>query len=99
EPHRSVSPAPEVRTLVSGMLRRLSLRAKIVAYLVALHLVLGAVALVVLADHRFALLAVEASFLVSIALGAFLVRSFFVPLTMIRTGGELIEERDFSVRF
>jgi two-component system nitrogen regulation sensor histidine kinase NtrY len=81
------------------MLRRLSLRAKIVAYLVALHLVLGAVALVVLADHRFALLAVEASFLVSIALGAFLVRSFFVPLTMIRTGGELIEERDFSVRF
>jgi len=77
----------------------MSLRAKILVYLALIHLSLGAVALFILAQNRLMLIAVEAFFAVSIALGFMLVRSFFVPLTMIRTGAELIQEGDFTARF
>src|SRR6266850_2872931 len=77
----------------------MSLRAKILVYLALIHLSLGAVALFILAQNRLMLIAVEAFFTVSIALGFMLVRSFFVPLTMIRTGAELIQEGDFTARF
>ncbi|HVT58097.1 MAG TPA: ATP-binding protein [Thermoanaerobaculia bacterium] len=78
---------------------RLTLRAKIVLYLVLIHAALAAVSLVVLAHNRLLLLAVEGLFVLSIALGAMLVRSFFVPLDLIRTGADLIGERDFTSSF
>ncbi len=80
-------------------MRRFSLRTKIVLYLVLIHLVLGAISVFALKDDRWLLLGVEALFVLSIALGWMLVRSFFVPLDLIRTGAELMSERDFTSRF
>jgi nitrogen fixation/metabolism regulation signal transduction histidine kinase len=77
----------------------ISLRAKIVAYLVLIHLVLAAISFFILRENRLLLLAVEALFALSITLGYLLVRSFFVPLNLIRTGAELISERDFTSQF
>jgi two-component system, NtrC family, nitrogen regulation sensor histidine kinase NtrY len=77
----------------------LSLRARIVLYLVLLHLVLGTIALLALRKEPLLLLAVEVLFVVSIAVGTLLVRAFFVPLDLLRTGAELIGERDFTSQF
>ena len=79
--------------------RGLSLRAKVVLYLVLIHAVLGAISVLALRENRWLLLAVEGLFVLSIALGWMLVRSFFIPLDLIRTGAELMSERDFSSRF
>jgi len=78
---------------------RISLRAKIVAYLVLIHLVLAGISWFVIKERPILLLAVEALFAVSIVLGVMLVRSFFIPLELIRTGAELISERDFTSQF
>jgi two-component system, NtrC family, nitrogen regulation sensor histidine kinase NtrY len=77
----------------------MSLRAKILLYLVLIHAILAAISFVVLRENRLWLLAVEALFVLSIVLGALLVRAFFVPLDLIRTGAELIGERDFTSQF
>ena len=77
----------------------MNLRTKIILYLALLHVVLGAVAFFVLRENRMWLLAVEAIFVVSIVIGWMLVRAFFVPLQLIRTGADLMEERDFTTRF
>ena len=76
-----------------------SLRAKIVVYLVSIHLVLATISFFVLRENRPWLLAVELLFVLSIGLGFLLVRAFFVPLELIRTGAELIAERDFTSQF
>lgn len=80
-------------------MKRLSLRTKIVIYLVAIHLVLGVISFFVLRENRLWLLAIEALFVLSIALGWKLLRDFFVPLDLIRTGAELMTERDFTSHF
>src|SRR5947199_7643022 len=77
----------------------MSLRAKIIAYLVLIHGVLAAISVFVLREDRIWLLAVEGLFVLSIVLGVMLVRAFFVPLDLIRTGAELIGERDFTSQF
>jgi two-component system nitrogen regulation sensor histidine kinase NtrY len=77
----------------------MSLRAKILLYLVLIHAILAAISFVVLRENRLWLLAVEGLFVLSIVLGALLVRAFFVPLDLIRTGAELIGERDFTSQF
>lgn len=80
-------------------MRGVSLRAKVVLYLVLIHVVLGAIAFLALRENRWLFLAVEGLFVLSIALGWMLVRSFFVPLDLIRTGAELMSERDFTSTF
>ena len=77
----------------------MSLRAKVILYLVLIHLVLGVISFIALRESRWLLLAVEALFVLSILLGSMLVRAFFVPLDLIRTGAELIGERDFTSQF
>jgi len=77
----------------------LSLRAKIIVYLVLIHAVLAVISFVVLRENRLWLAAVEGLFVLSIVLGVMLVRAFFVPLDLIRTGAELIGERDFTSQF
>jgi two-component system nitrogen regulation sensor histidine kinase NtrY len=77
----------------------MSLRAKIIVYLVLIHAVLAAISFVVLRENRLWLLAVEGLFILSIVFGILLVRTFFVPLDLIRTGAELIGERDFTSQF
>jgi two-component system, NtrC family, nitrogen regulation sensor histidine kinase NtrY len=77
----------------------MSLRAKVVLYLVLIHVVLGAISFLALRESRWLLLGVEGLFVLSIAFGWMLVRSFFVPLDLIRTGAELMSERDFTSTF
>jgi nitrogen fixation/metabolism regulation signal transduction histidine kinase len=77
----------------------MTLRAKIVAYVVALHVVLGAAAGYFLVQQPLLLFAVELAFVLSVSIGVRLVRALFVPLDLIRTGAELIDERDFTSRF
>ncbi|HTG32545.1 MAG TPA: ATP-binding protein [Thermoanaerobaculia bacterium] len=77
----------------------MSLRAKIIVYLVLIHAVLAAISFFVLHENRVWLLAVEGLFVLSIVFGVLLVRTFFVPLDLIRTGAELIGERDFTSQF
>ncbi|HEX4962840.1 MAG TPA: ATP-binding protein [Thermoanaerobaculia bacterium] len=77
----------------------MSLRSKIILYLVLIHAVLAAISVFVLRENRLWLAAVEGLFILSIVLGGLLVRAFFVPLELIRTGAELIGERDFTSQF
>ncbi len=77
----------------------MSLRAKIIVYLVLIHAVLAAISFFVLRENPPWLLAVEGLFILSIVFGVLLVRTFFVPLDLIRTGAELIGERDFTSQF
>jgi len=77
----------------------MSLRAKIIVYLVLIHAVLAAISFFVLRENPPWLLAVEGLFVLSIVFGVLLVRTFFVPLDLIRTGAELIGERDFTSQF
>ena len=76
-----------------------SLRARIIAYLVLIHLVMAGISILVIRQNRLLLLAIEALFVLSIVFGILLVRSFFVPLELIRTGAELMSERDFTSQF
>ena len=59
----------------------MSLKTKILIYIVALHVVLAVAAVFVLLERRMWLFAVEGLFLLSIFLSVRLVRSLFVPLT------------------
>ena len=77
----------------------MSLRAKILAYLVAIHLILGGLAFFALVDRPWMLLVAEAVFVASLVSGYLLIRAFFVPLDLIRTGAELMRERDFTSHF
>ena len=77
----------------------MTLRAKIILYLILIHLALGGIGFLVLRENRLWLLAVEGLFVLSIVFGVMLVRSFFVPLDLIRTGAELMAERDFTSQF
>lgn len=75
------------------------LRWKLTAYLAAIHAVLGGVAFLALRDRPLWLLAAEALFVLSLLLGYLLLRAFFVPLQLIRTGAELVAEEDFTTTF
>ena len=77
----------------------MTLRNKIVVYFVALHVVLAALAVFVVMESRWLLFAMEVLFAISIVLSYRLVRALFVPFDMVRTGAELISERDFTTRF
>jgi len=77
----------------------MSLRARVILYLVLIHVLFATIALIVLWHNRLWLFAIEGAFVLSITLGVLLVRSFFVPLELIRTGAELIAERDFGSHF
>ena len=75
------------------------LRAKIIVYVIALHLVLAVAAAFILLERPLLLFAVEAVFVLSIAISVKLIRGLFVPLDLIQTGAELIAERDFTTSF
>ena len=60
----------------------MSLRAKIVAYFIALHLVTAVGAVIVLIERPVLLFAVEALFILSVFISYRLVRALFVPLDL-----------------
>ena len=77
----------------------MTLRGKIIIWFILLHAVFAVAALFVLLENRMLLFAAEACFIVSIVVSVRLVRALFVPLELIRTGAELMAERDFTSRF
>ena len=77
----------------------MTLRAKVIVYLTVLHLALAVAAFFILMERRTLLFVVEALFAVLVIGGAYVVRASFVPLDLIRTGAELMIERDFSSHF
>ena len=77
----------------------MTLRSKIAVYFIALHFVLAVAAVVFLTEQPVLLFIVEGLFILSIIISYRLVRALFVPLELLRTGAELISERDFTSRF
>ena len=77
----------------------MTLRARIVAWLVVLHLLLAGAGVFVLLKYPLWLFVVEALFIVSIVVSYRLLRALFVPLDLVRTGAQLITDRDFATRF
>ncbi len=77
----------------------MTLRTKLLLWFIVLHLVFAGLAVVVLMEEQLWLFVVEVFFAVSIVVGYRLVTALFVPLDLIRTGAELISERDFTSRF
>jgi two-component system, NtrC family, nitrogen regulation sensor histidine kinase NtrY len=76
----------------------MTLRGKILIYIIALHAVLAGAASAFLLNDPMPLFIVEALFVVSVLISMKLVRVLFVPLDLIQTGAELIAERDFTSR-
>ena len=77
----------------------MTLRGKVVLYLALIHVLMAAVALRVLWEQPEWLFIVEGIFVLSIVVSIRLIRALFVPLELIGTGAELINERDFTSRF
>jgi signal transduction histidine kinase len=77
----------------------MTLRTKLLLWFIVLHLVFAGLAVVVLMENQNWLFAVEVSFVVSILISYRMVNALFVPMELIRTGAELISERDFTSRF
>jgi two-component system nitrogen regulation sensor histidine kinase NtrY len=77
----------------------MTLRTKILLYFVALHVVVAGCGVVVLMEKPLLLFVVEVLFALSVYISYRLVRALFVPLDLLRTGAELIGERDFTSRF
>lgn len=77
----------------------MTLRRKLIFYLVLIHLFFGVVAAFVIYDQPTWFFAIEVVFALSFWLGYRLIHSMFVPLELIGTGSDLIEERDFGTHF
>lgn len=77
----------------------MSPRARVLAYLAALHGVFAALGWVLLAGNPWALIAVEVLFAASLLLGFRLTAALFEPLELARDSARLLEEGDFTTRF
>jgi two-component system, NtrC family, nitrogen regulation sensor histidine kinase NtrY len=77
----------------------ISLRLKFILYLILVHLLFAGVAIYLLAKHRIWLLAVEAVFIASLAIGLKLIRGLFGTIELINTGAQFIQDSDFTSRF
>jgi nitrogen fixation/metabolism regulation signal transduction histidine kinase len=75
-----------------------SLRARFLAYLVVLHLLLAALAAWLITTNRLWLFAAELVFVVSFSVGLMLVRSFARSLEFVRDSAQLLEDSDFMSR-
>ena len=76
----------------------MSLRARFLAYLVAVHLLMAVVAWFVVAHNRLYLLVVEAVLAVSFVAGLSLSRRFSASLEFVRQSAQLLEDSDFMSR-
>jgi nitrogen fixation/metabolism regulation signal transduction histidine kinase len=75
-----------------------SLRARFLAYLVVVHLLMAGVAWFVVAQNRLYLIAVEAVLAVSFLAGLALLKRFFESLEFVRESAQLLEDSDFMSR-
>jgi nitrogen fixation/metabolism regulation signal transduction histidine kinase len=76
-----------------------TLRSKLVAYLIAAHVLFAAIAFATLSAKPWLLLGVEAILAISVGMGIVLVRAWIVPMRLVRTGTHLMEDGDFTARF
>ncbi len=84
---------------VLSRLRRPRLRTALLAYFFALHVLFAGAAIYFLRERPLWLLLVELLFILSLIAGWRLVRAFFVPLELIGTGADMIEEEEFTIHF
>jgi two-component system nitrogen regulation sensor histidine kinase NtrY len=75
-----------------------TLRLKILLYLIALHLIFASLAVALLWQERAYLLIVEPVFIASFVAGLILLRRIFGPLELIRSGTQSVAEGDFNTR-
>jgi len=76
-----------------------TLRLKFLVYLVVLHAVFAGCAVWFLRDRRPWLIAVEVFFVISLAVGVWLLRSYFGPLRLIESGAQYLRDGEFTTRF
>jgi two-component system nitrogen regulation sensor histidine kinase NtrY len=77
----------------------LSLRWRILLYIVVLHLLFAGLAVYLFLDNRMWLLAIEVVFAISLAIGASLTRASFQRFSVAVEGSRLIREHEFTSRF
>lgn len=77
----------------------MSLRARFITYLIAVHLLLAGLAGWLISRNRFWLIAAELVLVGSFVLGLKLVRSFFTSLNFVHDSAQLLEDSDFMSRF
>ena len=77
----------------------MTLRLKVTWYLIALHAAIAVCSFILLRDKPAWIVVAELSLVLSVLIGYRLVQAFFVPLELIRTGTDLIREREFSSCF
>ena len=77
----------------------MTLRTKISAYLVVVHLIFAGIALAAFLQQPLALIPLEILLAASLAIGLKMFRTLFVPLDLVKTGADLIGERDFTTHF
>jgi len=76
-----------------------TLRAKFLVYLIALHAVFAGCAFWFLRERRVWLIVVELFFVGSLAAGAWLLRAYFGPLRLIQSGAHYMRDGEFTTRF
>ena len=76
----------------------MSLRARFLAYLLAVHVLMAGVAWFVVAQNRLFLIAVEADLAVSLLAGLALMRRIFSTFDFVRESAQLLEDSDFMSR-
>ncbi|MDH3784504.1 MAG: PAS domain-containing protein, partial [Acidobacteriota bacterium] len=77
----------------------MTLRLKILTYLIALHLLLGVAVYFLAKSSPWWVVGAEITLVISVVVFYRLLRAFLLPLDMIRTGTELIREREFGSYF
>ena len=80
-------------------MRSVSLRWRLIAYLLVLHALLAGLAVVLLQQNRLWLFAIEAVFAITLGLGLTLTRNIFRSFALSREGSQLLREHEFTSRF
>ena len=77
----------------------MTLRTKLIVYLIAAHVLFAAIALATLASRPAALIGAEAVLALSVVAGVTLVRAWIVPMRLVRSGMHLMQDGDFTAHF
>jgi two-component system nitrogen regulation sensor histidine kinase NtrY len=75
-----------------------TLRLKFLTYLALIHLVFGACVIWFLRDYPVWMIGLEVFFVISFAAGLHLIKSYFDPLQLVRSGAYYIKEGEFTTR-
>jgi nitrogen fixation/metabolism regulation signal transduction histidine kinase len=76
-----------------------SLRARFVTYLIAVHVLMAATAVLVVRQYPYWLIAAEAVLLVSFVVGLALIRHFFSSISFVEDSAQLLEDSDLMSRY